>query len=77
MHVIKFCNDYFKMVHKASYNSKHGKGLKIWTFKQMIQRLPIVLVQVKAGNTSENLLNKICQIMYSLYQEKEVKYKKV
>ena len=43
----------------------------------MIQRLPIVLVQVKAGNTSENLLNKICQIMYSLYQEKEIKYKKV
>ena len=26
--------------------------------------------QVKAGKTSENLLNKICQIIYSLYQAK-------
>ena len=65
------------MVHKASYNSKHGKGLKILTFKQMNQRLPIALAQAKAGNTSENLLNEICQIMYPLYQEKEIKYKKV
>ena len=28
----------------------------------MIQRLPIALAQIKAGNTSENLLNEICQI---------------
>ena len=38
----------------------------------MLQRLPIALVQVKAGNTSESLLNEIRQIIYSLYQEKEV-----
>ena len=37
----------------------------------MIQRLPIALAQVKAGNNSENLLNKIRQIVYSLYQSKE------
>ena len=30
------------------------------------------LVQVEAGNTSENLLNEIKQITYSLYQEKEI-----
>ena len=36
----------------------------------MIQRLPIVLAQVKAGNNSENLLNEIIQIVYSLYQSK-------
>ena len=36
----------------------------------MLQRLPITLAQVKAGNTSENLLNEIFQIIYSLYQEK-------
>ena len=24
--VIKFCNDYFKMVHKAAYDWKHGKA---------------------------------------------------
>ena len=28
----------------------------------MLQRLPITLAQVKAGNTSENLLNEIRQI---------------
>ena len=39
----------------------------------MLQRLPIALAQVKAGNTYENLLNEICQIMYSLYQAKNYK----
>ena len=38
----------------------------------MLQRLPIALAQVKAGNTSENVLNEICKIMYSLLREKEV-----
>ena len=38
----------------------------------MLQRLPIALAQVKAGYTSENLLNEIRQIIYSLYREKEI-----
>ena len=38
----------------------------------MLQRLPIALAQVKAGNNSENLLNEIRQIVYSLYQSKEI-----
>ena len=38
----------------------------------MLQRLTIVLAQVKLGNTSENLLNEIRQIIYSLYRRKEV-----
>ena len=38
----------------------------------MLQRLPIDLAQVKAGNSSENLLNKIKQIVYLLYQSKEI-----
>ena len=38
----------------------------------MIQRLSIAVAQVKAGNTSENLLNEIHQMMYFLYQEKEI-----
>ena len=37
----------------------------------MLQRLPIVLSQIKAGNNSENLLNEIRQIFYSLHQSKE------
>ena len=40
--------------------------------KQMQQRLPIALAQVKAGNNSEVLLNEIRQIVYSLYQSKEI-----
>ena len=38
----------------------------------MLQRILIALPQVKAGNTSVNLLNEIKQIIYSLYQAKEV-----
>ena len=38
----------------------------------MLPRLPIALAQVKAGNTFENLLNEIRQIIYSLYQAKEI-----
>ena len=44
------------------------KRLKTLTTKQMT----IALAQVKAGNTSENLLNEIRQIMYSLYQAKKI-----
>ena len=45
--------------------------LKIQTPEQILQRLPIGLAQEKAGNTSENLLNEISQIIYSLYRAKE------
>ena len=52
-------------------NTDHSK-LKILRPKQMLQRLPIALAQVKAGNNSENLLNEIRQIVYSLYQSKQI-----
>ena len=42
---------------EAKYKAKHGKGRKILSPKQMLQRLAIVLLEVKAGNTSKNLLN--------------------
>ena len=74
--VINFFRDYIEMLSDANYdarkNETKGKGLKILTLKQMIQRLPIVLAQLKAGNNSESLLNEIRQIMYSLYQSKEI-----
>ena len=38
----------------------------------MLQRLSIAFPQIKAGNTSENLLNKIRQIIYFLYGAKEI-----
>ena len=44
-----------------------GEGRKISTPKQMPQRLPIVLAQVKADKTTENLQNNIREIIYSLY----------
>ena len=46
------------------------RGLKLVTPKQMLQTLPIALVQVKTCNTSESLLTEICQIIHSLYQAK-------
>ena len=52
-------------------NPDHSK-LKILAPKQMLQRLPIALAQVKAGNNSESLLNEIRQIVYSLYQSKQI-----
>ena len=53
-------------------NGKMLKWLKMLTSEQIVQRLPIALAQVKAGNTSENLLNEIRQVIYSLYQAKEI-----
>ena len=64
------------MLYDANCDSKHSetkeKGLKILTPKQMLQRLPIALAEVKAGNNSGNLLNEIRQIVYFLYQSKQI-----
>ena len=38
----------------------------------MLERLPIALAQVKAGNNSESLLNEIRQIVYFLYQSEKI-----
>ena len=38
----------------------------------MLQRLPLALAQVKAGNTYEKLLNEIRQITHSLYWAKQI-----
>ena len=45
-------------------------GLKILTDKQMLNRLPILLAQIQAGNNSIKLKNEIRQILYSLYWSK-------
>ena len=65
-------NKIVDIVEKILYFNKQQKvkGIKISTPKQMFQRLPIVLAQVKADNTSEDLLNEIRQIIYSLHQAK-------
>ena len=72
---IKFIRDYGRMILEAREQAlveQYGKGLKILTPNQMLKRLPIALAQVKAGNNSESLLNEIRQIVYSLYQSKEI-----
>ena len=51
--VLYFYNDYTRVVSEAKYKSIDGGELKILTPKQMLQRLPIALAQVKVGNTSE------------------------
>ena len=47
-----------------------GTGLKMLTNKQMLNRLPILLAQIQAGNNSSKLKNEIRQILYSLYRSK-------
>ena len=47
-----------------------GSGLKILTNKQTLNRLPILLAQIQAGNNSTKLKNEARQILYSLYSSK-------
>ena len=68
--VIPLFDDHTTIVSKANHEAKNGKRLKILTPEQMLQRLSMVLAQVKAGNASENLLNEIRKIIHSLYRAK-------
>ena len=65
--VINLFRDYIEMLSDANYDARKNetevKGLKILTPKQMLQRLPIALAQVKVGNNSENLLNEIRKVV--------------
>ena len=54
------------------YKTKQRKGLKILTPKQMLQRLPVAIAQVKTVKNSKKLLNKIRQIVYSLHHSKKI-----
>ena len=67
--IINFYRDYGKMVLDAAYKSKQneteGKGLEILTPKQMLQRLTIAVAL-------ESLLNEIRQIIYFLYESKQI-----
>ena len=70
--IIKLFKDYFSIVSEVKYEMKYGEGIKILTPKQILQRLPIALAQVKTRITSENLINEIRQIICSLYRAKEI-----
>ena len=69
---IDFFDEFTLRASEARHQVKQGKGLKILTPKQMLQRLPMTLAQIKAGNNSEILLNEIRHIVYSLYQYKKL-----
>ena len=58
-----------KRIIKKSFNPS-GSGLEILTTKQMLNRLPILLAQIQAGNNSKKLKNETRQILYSLYRSK-------
>ena len=53
-------------------NQQKGQGIKILTPNQMLNRLPIALAQLQAGNNSNKLKNEIRQLFYSLYRSKNM-----
>ena len=55
-----------------SEESLKGKGLRILTPNQMLNRLPITLALLKAGNNFEQLKNEISQLLHSLYRSKRL-----
>ena len=63
-----------KSEESAEQRQQKGQGLKILTQQQMITRLPQLprLAQLKAGNNSQKLKNKIRQLLYSLYRSKNL-----
>ena len=72
-------NEYLTKIRKVNKSVEQkktlaikGTGLKILTPKQMLQRLPIALPQIKGGNNSESLLNENRQIFYLCINKKKI-----
>ena len=73
--LLKYGKELRRIIEKRSSNtsgSQSGEGLKILTPQQMFTRLPILLVQVQAGNNSQKLKNEIRQLLYFLYRSKKI-----
>ena len=66
----RFSDDYDSNGSGNVMGKAKGTGLKLLTNKQMLNRLPILLAQIQAGNNSSKLKNEIRQILYSLYRSK-------
>ena len=66
--LLNYGNELKKII-KKSFNSS-GSGLKVLNNKQMLNRLPILLAQIQAGNNSIKLKNETRQILYSLCRSK-------
>ena len=67
--VLKYIADLYNFK-SGSDTSKKGEGLKMLINRQMLNRLPILLAQIQAGNTYKSLKNELRQILYSLYTSK-------
>ena len=63
--------DIFELIIFLNEQNQRGGGLKILTPNQMLSRLPISLAQLKGGNNSEKLKNKIRELLYSLCRSKK------
>ena len=59
-------------VSDTKVSDRKVSNLKVLSPKQVCQKLPIALAQIKAGNTSENFLNEIRKIICFLCREKEI-----
>ena len=62
---------------KRRRQNQEGQGLKILTPQQMLNRLPISLARLKAGNNSQKFKNEIRQLLYSLYRSKNYPKKSI
>ena len=61
-----------KDILKFNEQYQQVEGIKILTPNQMLNRSPIALAQLQAGNNSNKLKNKIRQLLYSLYRSKDI-----
>ena len=60
-----------KEILKFNEQNQQGQGIKILTPNQMLNRLPVSLAQLQAGNNPEKLKNGIRQLLYFLYSSKK------
>ena len=56
---------------------KQGKELKIFTLNKLLASLPVMLVQIKAGNNSYKLKNEIRQIFCIIIRKAPKKFARI
>ena len=64
--------DIAELILEFNEQNQEWEGLKILTPNQMLNKLPISLPQLKAGNNSEKLKSEIRQLLYSLHRSKKL-----
>ena len=68
----KIVNIVEKLLKFNEQNQQKGQGIKLLTPNQMLNRFPIALAQLQAGNSFNKLKNKIRQLLFSLYHSKNM-----